>query len=76
MEHLFEKDLIGNIKKLPATKKDIYFEVLTLKLDDSIAQQIVAEINSEVDFRAARLDDLKELFTCENKEEKLFRFLS
>jgi ATP-dependent DNA helicase RecQ len=76
MQHLFEQDLAGNIKKLPAMKKDIYFEVMVLKLDDSIAEQIVAEINTEVDFRAARLDDLKELFTCKNIAEKLIQFLS
>lgn len=57
-------------------KKDIYFEVLVLKLEDSIAEEIVAEINTEVDFRATRLDDLKELFTCKNIEEKLIQFLT
>lgn len=76
MQHLFEQDLAGNIKKLPAMKKDIYFEVLVLKLEDSIAEEIVAEINTEVDFRATRLDDLKELFTCKNIEEKLIQFLT
>lgn len=74
--HLYEQDLKGNIKKLPAMKKDIYFELLKIDIDQLLLETIVKEINAEVDFRMDRLFELKELFTCENKVEKLTQFLT
>lgn len=74
--HLYEQDLIGNIKKLPAMKRDVYFELLALKLEDDLAEIIVEELNAEVDFKIARLNELKELFVCDNKKEKLIQLLS
>lgn len=71
ISHLYEEDLKGNIKKLPATKKDIYFELLVTELDTSIAEKIVSEINAEIEFRVSQLDELKELFSSEDFEEKL-----
>lgn len=71
INHLYEEDLKGNIKKLPATKKDIYFELLVTELDASIAEKIVSEINAEIEFRVSQLDELKELFSSEDFEEKL-----
>lgn len=76
INHLFEQDLMGNIKKLPAMKKDIFFEMLMLELDEDIAQAIVDEINQEVNFRVARLNELWEFYTCTNKEEMLNRLLT
>jgi len=76
INHLFEQDLINNIKKLPAMKKDIFFEMLMTEIKEDIAQTIVDEINQEVNFRVARLNELWELFACDNKEEMLTRLLS
>ncbi|SDF73760.1 ATP-dependent DNA helicase, RecQ family [Mucilaginibacter pineti] len=73
--HLFEQDLIGNIKKLPAMKKDVFFEMLMLEFDENIAQAIIDEINQEVDFKVTRLDELWELFTCKDKLQMLERLL-
>ena len=69
--HLYEQDLINNIKKIPATKRDIYFEVLTLEISSDVAEKIVNEINEEVDFRIAQLSELKELFLSDNVAEYL-----
>lgn len=71
IDHLFEQDLAGNIDKLPAMKKDIYFELLTLELEEPIARQIVNEINREIDFRIAQLADLKSLFSSDDHRDKL-----
>lgn len=76
IDHLYEQDLIGNIKRLPAMKRDVYFELLALKLVDNIAEKIVQEINLEVDFKIARLDEMKELFICDNTTERLIKLLS
>ena len=71
IKHLYKQDLEGNIEKLPAMKKDIYFELLTLELDVTISQEIVNEINKEIDFRITQLEELKELFSSKNHQEKL-----
>lgn len=76
IEHLYEQDLTGNIKKLPAMKRDIYFELLALRLEDDLAEAIVKEINLEVDFKIERLTELKELFICDNPTERLIQLLS
>lgn len=76
IDHLYEQDLAGNIKKLPAMKRDVYFELLALKLNDDLAEIIVQEINAEVDFKIARLNELKELFICDNPTERITQLLS
>lgn len=69
--HLFEQDLLNNIKKISAIKRDIYFQVNVLELDDSVAQLIVQEINDNVDYRIEQLHELKKLFLSQNPSEIL-----
>ncbi|PSL31711.1 RecQ family ATP-dependent DNA helicase [Chitinophaga ginsengisoli] len=76
IQHLYEQDLQNNIKKLPATSKDIYFQILALEISEDIAGRIVAEINACIDFRIGQLAELKELFSSENKMEQLHKILS
>lgn len=76
IEHLYEQDLAGNIKKLPAMKKDVYFEVLVLQLEESLAEKIAEEINAEIDFKIERLNELKGLFNCGNPTERLIELLA
>lgn len=76
IEHLYEQDLIGNIKKLPAMKRDVYFEILVLKMEESLKERIVKEINKEIDFKIERLLELKNLFTCDNSIEHITKLLS
>lgn len=71
IHHLYEQDLAGNIEKLPAMKKDIFFELLTKELDDFTGAEIVQEINSEIDYKIMQLNELQELFSSNNHEEKL-----
>jgi ATP-dependent DNA helicase RecQ len=75
IHHLYDQDLEGNIEKLPAMKKDIFFELLTVELSDSISEKIVEEINNELDFRIMQLNELQELFLSNNHEEKLYAVL-
>lgn len=74
--HLFEQDLIGNIRKLPAMKKDLFFEMQMLELDENIAQAITDEINEEINFKVTRLNELWEFFTCEDKQNMLVKLLT
>lgn len=69
IDHLYEQDLIGNIKKLPAMKKDIYFEVTQLKVPTKVWKSIRDEVNKEVDFRMSQLQELHTLFS--SKDYKL-----
>lgn len=76
VEHLYEQDLVGNIKKLPAMKKDVYFEVLIIRLEESLSEKIIDEINAEIAFKIERLNELRELFNCSNPTERITELLS
>ena len=76
VQHLYEQDLAGNIKKLPAMKKDVYFEVLIIRLEKSLSEKIIDEINAEIAFKIERLNELKELFNCSNPTERITELLS
>lgn len=54
-------------KEKPTHKKYL----LVTELDISIAEKIVSEINFEIEFRMSQLDELKEIFSSEDFEEKL-----
>ncbi len=69
--HLYEQDLKGNIKKIPAIKRDLYFEILILNLTEDICERIIKEINFHIDYRIKQLDDLRELFLSGNYEINL-----
>ena len=71
INHLYEQDLQGNILKLPAMKKDVFFELLSLELDDKTCESIINEINQEIDFRISQLDDLHKLFSSKDPMAKL-----
>lgn len=76
IDHLYQQDLINNIKTLPAMKKDVYFEILQLELPKDIAEKIALEINEDVDYRIGQLNELKELFMGENVHEILNKNLN
>ena len=65
----------GNIERLPAMKKDVFLELLTLELEDNVGKIIVEEINSEIDYRIDQLIDLQDLFSSKNYEEILHETL-
>ncbi|HZY79106.1 MAG TPA: RecQ family ATP-dependent DNA helicase [Cyclobacteriaceae bacterium] len=69
MTHLYEQDLAGNIKKLPAMKKDLYFEVLRPEISDEEKFEIISEMNKVVDHRLIQLEELKKLFSSGNDHE-------
>lgn len=71
IRHLYEQDLLNNIKKLPAMKRDIYFEVLQAEIDDQSSKALVEEMNSSVEYRVRQLNELKELFSESDYEKKL-----
>lgn len=76
IEHLYQQDLLGNIKTLPAMKKDIYFQLLATELSSDIVNSVISEINETVDFRINQLQELKDLFNTENTDKKLIEILS
>jgi ATP-dependent DNA helicase RecQ len=55
ISHLYEQDLAGNVKKIPAMKKDIYFRILAKELSSNDTNEIVNEINNEIDYRIKSL---------------------
>jgi len=71
ISHLYEEDIKSNIKDLPAMQKEIYFEILEPELKEDVVQELVNEINAEIDYKINQLDELKELYTSENINERL-----
>lgn len=71
IDHLYEQDLNNNIKKLPAMQKDIFFEILKLKISEITLQEIANEINEDINYRIQQLEALKELFMGKNINEIL-----
>ena len=75
VKHLYEQDLVNNIKTLPAMKKDIFFEILQLEISSEKAIKIIEEIDSEVDFRINQLNELKSLCISEDSYSYLQKSL-
>jgi ATP-dependent DNA helicase RecQ len=73
--HLYEQELAGNIKKLPATRRDIYFEILQSDFTDGTVEEILALINQDIDFRHSQLSELRGMFESGRIEEELRRVL-
>ena len=73
---MYEQDLLGNIKSLPALKKDVYFEVLQTTISEELAIKIAYEININIDFRISQLEHLKELFEGDNINDLLAKSLN
>jgi ATP-dependent DNA helicase RecQ len=68
IDHLYDQELLGNIKKLPATRRDLFFEVQKDEIEPSVLDRIVAELNITVDNRINDLNDLKSLFKSSDPE--------
>lgn len=71
IDHLYQEDLRGNIEKIPAMEKEIFFELLTTELTDEVSKSIIDEINSELDFKIEQLKELKQLFLSKDPEKYL-----
>lgn len=76
IDHLYEQEFIGNIKKMPAIRRDLFFRILTDRMDDKILLLIAEELNLAVDQRLKNLDDLKTLFLSRLPDELVEQFLS
>ncbi|MGZ6519647.1 MAG: hypothetical protein ACXVED_18820, partial [Bacteroidia bacterium] len=71
ISHLYEEDIKNNIKDLPATQKEIYFEVLEPELKEAVVIELVNEINTEIDYKIYQLDELHKLYVSENINKDL-----
>lgn len=76
IEHLYEQEFAGNIKKLPASRRDIFFQILVDQIDEEVLQDIVSELNTSVDQRVDDLNDLKTLFQSKDPNSMIELFLA
>ncbi len=76
LDHLYEQELLGNIKKLPAMKRDIFFKVNQESIPESIANEIIHDINQSIDLRIKELNILKTLFTSKDPEKVIQQILT
>lgn len=75
IEHIYEQEYIGNIKKLPAINRQLFLKVNVNSLEKDKAELIISEINSFVDFRLRQYDEFIGLFTADNPYEYIRSFL-
>lgn len=75
INHIYEQEFVGNIKKLPAISRQLLFKCNVNKLETEIVDKIISEINSFVDFRLKQYDEFIGLFTAENPYEYIRSFL-
>ncbi|MFA5805418.1 MAG: RecQ family ATP-dependent DNA helicase [Melioribacteraceae bacterium] len=75
IQHVFEQEFIGNIKKLPAVSRQLFFKCNVNELQKEIANKIIEEINSFVDFRLTQYDEFIELFSSNTPNEYICSFL-
>ena len=61
---------------MPAIRRDLFFRILTDRMDDKILLLIAEELNLAVDQRLKNLDDLKTLFLSRLPDELVEQFLS
>ncbi len=75
IDHLYEQEFVGNIKKMPAIRRDIFFRILKEDLDPFLIET-ANELNSIVAQRLADLDYLKSLFLNTEPNKLIEEFLS
>lgn len=75
INHIYEQEYIGNIKKLPAISRQLFFKCNVNNLEEGIANEIISEINSFVDFRLKQYDEFVGLFSTDNPNEYIRTFL-
>lgn len=69
INHIYEQEYIGNIKKLPAISRQLFFKCNVNNLEEGTANEIISEINSFVDFRLKQYDEFVGLFSADNPNE-------
>lgn len=69
INHLYEQEYIGNIKKLPAISRQLFFKSNYDNLPQKLMNEIIKEANDFVDFRVEQLEELRALFSSSNPNE-------
>lgn len=75
INHIYAQEYVGNIKKLPAVSRQLFYKCNVNSLEQGLANQIISEINSFVDFRLIQYDEFIGLFSAENSDEYIRTFL-
>ncbi|MGB3466146.1 MAG: RecQ family ATP-dependent DNA helicase [Cyclobacteriaceae bacterium] len=76
IDFIYEQEFNNRIEKLPAMRRDLYFEINIDPFPTEILEAIVNEINDAVHKRLKDLEDLRELFVHENPELIISKHLS
>jgi hypothetical protein len=69
IDHLYEQEFRGNIKKLPAMSRQLFFKSNYDELPRNKAEMIIKEVDSYVDYRLKQFEELYNLFTNKNPAE-------
>ncbi len=70
IQHVYEQELKGNVKKLPATERKLFLESNFDELPLDLADNIMRESESVEEFKLARIKELKDL--CIEKDPHMY----
>lgn len=73
---VYGQELAGNVTKLPAMSKDLFFNVYKDSIEGQEAEDIVNAINGGIEFRLAQLEQLRLFVDSKNKDDFLRKCLS
>jgi ATP-dependent DNA helicase RecQ len=76
IQHLYEQEFKGNVKKLPARSRQLFFKSNYNTLPKIIAQKIIRDANIFVDFRVEQLEQLHELFSHSKPNDYIKKILN
>lgn len=75
IRHIYEQEYLGNIKKLPAISRQLFFRPIINELQQEVALKIVSEINKFVNFRLVQYNEFIGLFSENYPYEYIRSFL-
>ncbi len=76
IKHLYEQEFSGNIEKLPARSRQLFFKSNYNTLPKKTVNKIIREANMFVDFRVNQLEELHELFSHSKPNDYIKKILN
>lgn len=75
IDHIYDEELKGNVKKLPATERTLFLKGFNNELPEEKCEEILNESKDVEEFKLERLNELKGLCSSENTESYIAEIL-
>ncbi|OAH53855.1 hypothetical protein AWH48_11325 [Domibacillus aminovorans] len=75
IDHIYDEELKGNVKKLPATERSLFLKGFYNELPKEKCEEIINESKKVEEFKLERLTELRGLCSSENTESYIAEIL-